>query len=249
MSKMPYIKLFADTSEAVEMLSDAEAGRLLKSLLRYANDEELIISGNERFVFGMLKAQIDRDTAGYQDYLDKQRVNGSKGGRPKKPTETQQNPENPSLFKKTQKTQNKDKDEDKDEDEDEDKDKKSADALRADRFEQFWAAYPRHTGKKAAQQAFKRLDPDEDLLQSMLKAIAAWSKSQQWTKDGGQFIPHPATWLNGRRWEDELPPAQQAAGKAGKAVNAQQYTQRQYTEKELNWATEQLLREAMDEEE
>jgi DNA replication protein DnaC len=31
--------------------------------------------------------------------------------------------------------------------------------------------------------------------------------STEWLKDGGQFIPHPATWLNGRRWEDEAPPA------------------------------------------
>jgi hypothetical protein len=27
--------------------------------------------------------------------------------------------------------------------------------------------------------------------------------SAEWTKDGGQFIPHPATWLNQKRWEDE----------------------------------------------
>ena len=41
----------------------------------------------------------------------------------------------------------------------------------------------------------------------------AWSKSHDWTKDGGQFIPHAATWLNGKRWEDELP----AAGASSKA--------------------------------
>jgi hypothetical protein len=29
-------------------------------------------------------------------------------------------------------------------------------------------------------------------------------KSQQWVKDNGQFIPHASTWLNGKRWEDEL---------------------------------------------
>ena len=105
------------------MLSDAEAGRLLKSLLRYVNDQELILSGNEKFVFGMLKAQIDRDTAGYQEYLDKQRSNGAKGGRPKKTQENPENPENPSLLEKTQKTQEKEKDKDKDKDKEEDKKK------------------------------------------------------------------------------------------------------------------------------
>ena len=111
---MPYIKLFADSSETIEMLSDTEAGRLLKSLLRYVNGRELCLSGNEKFVFGMLKAQIDRDAAGYQDFLDKQRSNGAKGGRPRKPIETQQNPEIPVVFMETQKTLYKEEDKDKD---------------------------------------------------------------------------------------------------------------------------------------
>jgi hypothetical protein len=29
--------------------------------------------------------------------------------------------------------------------------------------------------------------------------------STAWTKDNGQFVPHPSTWLNGKRWEDEVP--------------------------------------------
>ena len=37
-----------------------------------------------------------------------------------------------------------------------------------------------------------------------MSAIEAQKKSPQWTKDGGQFIPHPATWLNGKRWEDQV---------------------------------------------
>ena len=45
----------------------------------------------------------------------------------------------------------------------------------------------------------------------MAKALAAWTVSTDWTKDGGQFIPHASTWLNGKRWEDELP--QPAAAK------------------------------------
>ena len=95
---LPFIKLFADSGETIEMLSDAEAGRLLKSLLRYVNDQEPILSGNEKFVFAMLKAQMDRDAAGYQAFLDKQRANGMKGGRPRK------NPENPRVISETQKT-------------------------------------------------------------------------------------------------------------------------------------------------
>lgn len=45
----------------------------------------------------------------------------------------------------------------------------------------------------------------------MAKALAAWTVSADWTKDGGQYIPHAATWLNGKRWEDELPQPVSAA--------------------------------------
>ena len=71
------------------------------------------------------------------------------------------------------------------------------------RFTQFWAAYPRHTAKAEALKAFKKIDPDDELLLKMLSAIQQQRNSSQWTRDNGQYIPHPATWLNQRRWEDE----------------------------------------------
>jgi hypothetical protein len=37
----------------------------------------------------------------------------------------------------------------------------------------------------------------------MLSAVEAQKQTDQWTKDGGQYIPHPSTWLNQGRWEDE----------------------------------------------
>lgn len=71
-------------------------------------------------------------------------------------------------------------------------------------FETFWSAYPRKDAKADAAKAFTRLRPDEALLRSMLSAIAWQRDSEQWRKDR-QFIPLPATWLNGRRWLDESP--------------------------------------------
>jgi hypothetical protein len=71
-------------------------------------------------------------------------------------------------------------------------------------FQAFWSAYPRKAAKANALKAFEKLNPDGDLMKMMLGALSRWSKSEQWIKDGGQFIPHAATWLNGRRWEDEL---------------------------------------------
>ena len=75
----------------------------------------------------------------------------------------------------------------------------------SDLFNQFWDSYPKHIAKQSAVKAFEKLKPDEKLLEAMLKAIARQKESKQWEKDGGAFIPYPATWLNQRRWEDELP--------------------------------------------
>ncbi|WP_343625390.1 hypothetical protein [Roseateles puraquae] len=70
-------------------------------------------------------------------------------------------------------------------------------------FEAFWSAYPRKVGKAAAVKAFAKVAPSEDLLRGMLGAVAEQRQSTQWVKDGGQFVPHPATWLNQQRWLDE----------------------------------------------
>ena len=75
----------------------------------------------------------------------------------------------------------------------------------SDLFNRFWDAYPKHIAKQSAVKAFEKLKPDEKLLEAMLKAIEMQKESKQWEKDGGAFIPYPATWLNQRRWEDELP--------------------------------------------
>lgn len=76
-------------------------------------------------------------------------------------------------------------------------------AKASDKFDQFWAAYPRKTGKDAARKAFARRKVNDSLLQQMLDAIEAQKRSEQWQKNGGQFIPHPVTWINQGRWEDE----------------------------------------------
>lgn len=70
------------------------------------------------------------------------------------------------------------------------------------RFEKFWLAYPRKVGKDAARKAFAKRKPDDELLSRMLSTIEAQVRSPEWQKEGGQFIPHPSTWLNQGRWED-----------------------------------------------
>jgi hypothetical protein len=83
--------------------------------------------------------------------------------------------------------------------------KKSKPKLNQDRFNLFWKAYPKKAAKPNAEKAFEKIDPDESLLDAMLSAIAWQSQTEDWIKESGNFIPHPATWLNGRRWEDQPP--------------------------------------------
>ena len=71
-------------------------------------------------------------------------------------------------------------------------------------FDSFWQVYPRPTGKKAALKAWNAAK-DKPPLADIIKALDAQKKSEQWRKDGGQFVPHPATWLNQGRWDDILP--------------------------------------------
>ena len=70
-------------------------------------------------------------------------------------------------------------------------------------FDKFWEAYPKKTAKANAVKAWKKLDPDEELQGAILTSLERQKSSVQWTKDNGQYIPYPASWLNGRRWEDE----------------------------------------------
>ena len=94
---MKYVKVYYDLTETIDELSDAEAGRLLKALLEYgATGEVRALSGQERFVFKMVKAQMDRDRRDYAVRAERNRENGQKGGRPAKPTGFQKNPEKPT---------------------------------------------------------------------------------------------------------------------------------------------------------
>lgn len=46
----------------------------------------------------------------------------------------------------------------------------------------------------------------------MLQALEIQKRSEQWQKAKGQYIPHASTWLNGRRWEDEVKPDRAVPG-------------------------------------
>lgn len=73
-------------------------------------------------------------------------------------------------------------------------------------FDAFWSAYPRKTAKKDARKAFDKVPRSE--WDKLIPAVEEQKVSAQWQKENGRFIPHPTTWLNQGRWEDELPEEQ-----------------------------------------
>ena len=71
-------------------------------------------------------------------------------------------------------------------------------------FSTFWKEYPKKVAKKDAYAAFIKIKPTEELLVTILTKLQIIKKSDGWIKNNGQYIPNPATFLNGRRWEDEI---------------------------------------------
>lgn len=85
-------------------------------------------------------------------------------------------------------------------------------SAREDAFDVFWAAYPRKVGKGAARKAFAKLPAA--VFPLLVPAVEAQKLSAQWRKNGGEYIPNPATWLNQERWDDKLPDTGTANAKA-----------------------------------
>ena len=67
----------------------------------------------------------------------------------------------------------------------------------------FWEKYPNKTGKAAAHKAMLKVQKWKELIPKMIESLEWQMKSDKWTKDNGDYIPNPATWINQHRWEDE----------------------------------------------
>ena len=78
----------------------------------------------------------------------------------------------------------------------------SVPAWKPDRFAGLWDYYPRHTSKQAAAKAWEKLKPSDELIAEIGKALRRQKACDEWQRGVG--IPYLSTYLNQRRWEDEL---------------------------------------------
>ena len=74
-------------------------------------------------------------------------------------------------------------------------------------FTAFWDAYPKKIDRSGAWEAWKALNPSEELARQILSSLDAWSKSGRWTEDGGRYIPDAANFLSKGYWRTTpIPP-------------------------------------------
>ena len=192
MSSPTYIPFFLDDLDALEPLCEEERGRLFTALLQYGKTGELAeLSGNEKFLFPMFKGRIDRFYKSYQETCERNKNNIKK--RYTKST---------TVYGGSERTRSLPSEEEEEaETESKSEAKSNPNTSRASAFDAFWSAYPKKTGKEAAKKSFARAKAD---IGTMLSALEVQKQSEQWTKNNGQFIPNPTTWLNQGRWEDEV---------------------------------------------
>lgn len=212
-----YTPIWDDWAEVTQELSAEEKGRLIDAIVAYDNGEDwqLMITGNERYVFPSYKARIDR----WKELCDTRAEN--RRSKESNDNKTEQNETNDNKNNKTHKVKVKVKVKD--------INNISCSTQELDRmFDKFWTVYPRHEGKQNARKAFDKLHPDDALLEQMISAVLKQKQCDQW--QDAKYIPHPATWLNGRRWEDE--PTKGSAQRP-RLLRAQDYKQREYNGAEM----------------
>lgn len=175
-----YDSFFKAISRIKKKADRADAYDAICAYALYGEEPDLeTMSDSAAIAFELSKPNLDASRRKAQ--------NGSKGGSTRQ-TESKSEANDKQTESKNKK-------------EDKKKNKNKNKCYSAADFEQFWSAYPRKVGKQKAQEAFEKINVP---IETLLHALEEQKSTPQWTKDGGQFIPHPATWLNQARWEDEV---------------------------------------------
>lgn len=107
-------------------------------------------------------------------------------------------------------------------------------------FARFWEAYPRKTGKGAAESEWLKINPNLELQEAIQAAISAQKESPDWIKENGEYIPHPRTWLHQKRWQDT--PRTAPAGAAGAPAAIRTVSEAESVIKECNARIEEINR-------
>ena len=204
--------LYLQQRSVFDGLEDAEAGKLIKTIFSYVCDENPQPTGMTKYAFEIIKPVLKADLKKYEEKKEKYTENIRKRWNKEEKEKIQSNTieyngipsdsvyvndnvnVNVNVLSKDNELNNRDI---------------NISCSKEERiesiFESFWKVYPRKVGKEKCRNWFKSHKPKEELVQKMIEAVEEQKKSKQWSDP--QYIPHPYTWLNQGRWEDELTPS------------------------------------------
>ena len=206
--------LYLQQRSVFDGLEDAEAGKLIKTIFSYVCDENPQPIGMTKYAFEIIKPVLKADLKKYEEKKEKYAENIRKRWNKEEKEKIQPNTMeyngipsdsvyvndnvnvnvNDNVLSKDNELNNRDI---------------NISCAKEEKnesiFESFWKEYPRKIGKEKCRNWFKSHKPKEDLVQKMIEAVEQQKKSKQWSDP--QYIPHPYTWLNQGRWEDELTPS------------------------------------------
>ena len=214
------IIIYTDILQHLQMLSLEESGSVLVGILNYANTGEVPkLTAAAGMCFSFLRAQIDRDTEKWERTREMRveagRIGGIASGESRStPKQNEANEASASKLKQIEANEavnvtvtvpvnapvsvsgNKEI-------------RNSADKPHKSEtdFDSFWKEYPRKTAKTDARKAFDILMKSKDAptIERLVQSVTDHKRSKDWTKDGGQFIPHPATFIRKGMYDDEAP--------------------------------------------
>lgn len=72
-------------------------------------------------------------------------------------------------------------------------------------FDQFWDAYPNKKKKKDAHRVWLKIAKNHIIANDIIKHVQRMATTEDWSKEKGKFVPHPTTYLNGERWNEDIP--------------------------------------------
>ena len=204
--------LYLQQRTVFDGLEDAEAGKLIKTIFSYVCDENPQPTGMTKYAFEIIKPVLKADLKKYEEKKEKYTENIRKRWNKEEKEKIQSNTieyngipsdsvyvndnvnVNVNVLSKDNELNNRDINI-----------SCSKEEKNESIFESFWKVYPRKVGKEKCRNWFKSHKPKEELVQKMIEAVEEQKKSKQWSDP--QYIPHPYTWLNQGRWEDELTPS------------------------------------------
>ena len=181
----------------VKKLPDEKAGQLFKLILAYVNDEnpttdDILLE----IAFEPIKQSLKQDLKKWESIVERNKSNGSKGGRPRK----EENPQNPVGYLGTQENPKKPKkavfvfDNDIDNDNDILLKKETKEKL----FDEFWELYQKKVGKPNSIKEWNKLTLDE--MEKVIEVCPNYIKAHPDPK----YRKDPERFLKNKCWNDEI---------------------------------------------